>query len=343
VQPPSHPDTALWPALAGAGARPLSGGLINDTFLVGGDPPRGVLQRLHPIFAPEVNLDIEAITAHLEARGLTTPRVLPTRSGALWHLDDEGRCWRALSWVPGVTHHKLRDPALAAAAGRLVGRWHRACADLDHRFAFSRPGAHDTPGHMRTLEAALAAHRDHRLFERVESVAHAVLEGWAGWRGSLSLPLRLCHGDLKISNLRFTEAGEGICLLDLDTMGWLPVDVEMGDAWRSWCNPAAEDTAEVRFEMALFEASARAWLEVNPVSAEEREGLAAGPERICLELAARFAADALNERYFGWDPAVAPTRGEHNLLRARGQLALAMSAREQRGAIEGVVRRGPGE
>ncbi|MBL8945157.1 MAG: hypothetical protein JNK45_18470, partial [Myxococcales bacterium] len=41
-----------------------------------------------------------------------------------------------------------------------------------------------------------------------------------------------------------------------------------------------------------------------------------------LELAARFAADALRERYFGWDASRFPARGEHNLVRAKGQWSL---------------------
>ena len=43
---------------------------------------------------------------------------------------------------------------------------------------------------------------------------------------------------------------------------------------------------------------------------------------LVLELASRFASDALAESYFGWDPAIAPTRGDHNLIRAQHQVAL---------------------
>jgi len=320
----------------GGTVTPLTGGLINQTFRVG-DPPRGVLQRLHPIFRPPVNADIDAITRHLAAKGMTTPSVLPTADGGLWHVDSEGGCWRALSWVDGVTHHKLKSPALAAAAGRLVGRWHLATADLTHDFAFSRPGAHDTPAHMQTLRDALDAHPGHRLRDDVATLAEGILGAWDRWDGRLDLPQRVCHGDLKISNLLFTPAGEGICLVDLDTMGLLSLDVELGDAWRSWCNPAAEDADETRFDLTLFEASARAYLETASPDLEVREGLGAGTERICLELAARFAADALNESYFGWSSAVAPGRGEHNLLRARGQFALGRSVFGQRGAVEAVL------
>lgn len=326
------PPTSAWPLLDGLPTRTLDDGLINDTYAVG-DPPVAVLQRLHPIFAPEVNLDIDAITAHLERAGLMTPRPLRTGDGALWHTDQEGRSWRALSWVPGTTIHRLTEPAMATEAGRLVGRWHRATADLDHTFAFTRPGAHDTHKHMATLQAALDAHRSHRLYDEVAALADTLLRGWAAWPGRLDLPQRIGHGDLKISNLRFDEGGRGLCLLDLDTMAYLPLAVELGDAWRSWCNPLAEDVAEARFELDLFAASAEGYLEHNPLPQEERADLAHGVERICLELAARFAADALHESYFGWNEATAPTRGDHNLLRARGQASLAGSVAAQRGLL----------
>jgi hypothetical protein len=77
---------------------------------------------------------------------------------------------------------------------------------------------------------------------------------------------------------------------------------------------------------------ARAW-----ITEEEVEALPTAAERIALELAARFAADALREEYFGWDPDVAPTRGDHNLLRARNQLALAADLHHKRGQLRGLV------
>lgn len=326
-----------WSGLRGLPVAPLTGGLINATWRLG-EPPVAVVQRLHPIFAPEVNLDIAAVTAHVAARGLVTPRVLPTDDGALWTLDDEGACWRALSWVPGVTHHKLSDPRLAHEAGALVARWHGAVDDLDHTFAFGRVGVHDTAAHLATLQAALTDCTEHRLYDRVAPVAAEILDRHDSWQGRLHGPERVTHGDLKISNLHFDADGRGLCLLDLDTMGYLPLDLELGDAWRSWCNPASEDASETRFSVALFEASAAGYLAERPLPAEEREALPGGIERICLELSARFAADALREAYFGWDPTVALTRGEHNLLRAEGQLALARSVRDVRGALAAVLR-----
>ena len=51
-----------------------------------------------------------------------------------------------------------------------------------------------------------------------------------------------------------------------------------------------------------------------------------------LLLTARFAADALRERYFGWNRERFPAAGEHNLLRAQGQWALHKAALATRAA-----------
>ena len=55
-----------------------------------------------------------------------------------------------------------------------------------------------------------------------------------------------------------------------------------------------------------------------------------GLETVCIELAARFAVDAFRDSYFGWDPSRFPTRRVHNLVRARGQLALGLAVRAAR-------------
>jgi hypothetical protein len=59
-----------------------------------------VLQRVNPIFSPQVHLDIAAVTEHLTRKGLLTPRLVPTRDGALW-LEHDG-VWRVLTRVHGI-------------------------------------------------------------------------------------------------------------------------------------------------------------------------------------------------------------------------------------------------
>jgi Ser/Thr protein kinase RdoA (MazF antagonist) len=164
-------------------------------------------------------------------------------------------------------------------------------------------------------------------------IADAILELWRSWSGNLHLPPRHAHGDLKISNLRFDDAGRGVCLLDLDTLSRLPLDVELGDAWRSWCNPVGEDRVETSVRLETLAAAIAGYREVRSVNRIEREALVGALERIALELAARFCKDAVEDRYFGWSPERFPSRIAHNLFRARGQLNLARSARAQQGEI----------
>lgn len=326
---------AAWRALAGLPVRPAEdGGLINATFLAG-DPPRWVVQRVNPIFRPDVHEDIEAVTAHLAAKGLPTPRLLRTDAGALCHVAEDGAAWRAMDFVPGRTFHRVDDPRLAFEGAALVARFHGALDDLDWTYRHVRPGAHDTPLHMRRLADVASASEP---LAGAREVAEGILADWATWEGRLDLPARHCHGDLKISNVRFSPSGEAVCLIDLDTLALLPLDVELGDAWRSWCNPVGEDSTETSFDLGVFEAAVRGYTSARTLAAEEREGLAGGAERIALELASRFCRDVFDDSYFGWNAGRFPSRRAHNLFRARGQLALARSARRQRGAIERILR-----
>lgn len=334
MQNPPSDAVAAWAWPPGVAFAPSADGLINTTFVArradGG--AAGVLQRLNTrIFTPAVHEDIAAVTAHLAARGLPTPRLVPTRAGALW-AEVESGVWRVLTPVGERTAHKLATPAEARAAGALVGRFHAAVADLEWRFRHVRPGAHDTEAHLAGLVAALDAHPQHRLRDAVGPVADAILAGQAAWRGPRDLPERVIHGDLKVSNLRWTGA-EATALIDLDTLARGTLDVELGDALRSWCNPASEDAAAARFDLDLFGAAMAGWAEAGRATEAEWAGIVPGLERIALELAARFARDALEERYFGWDPRHG-TAGDHNLLRARGQLSLAQAVAAARGEAE---------
>ena len=333
------PDIVLenWPDKGSIRTSP-DGGLINDTFLVG-DPPVAVLQRGNPIFEPSVHLDIEAITAHLARSGMLTPRLIPTKDGDLCVPTTSG-AWRMLTFVPGSTHHTIDNLRQAASAAKLVGAFHRATADLEHRFHFTRPGAHDTVQHMATLQRALSAADESLLSQAAISLGRAILHAWSEWTGTLNLPQRICHGDLKISNLRFDAQGdEAICLLDFDTFAHQTIAVEMGDAWRSWCNPAGEDSLDsICFDLDIFQASAQAWLEAGPpLSDMERANLVPGIERICLELSARFCADAVQRCYFKEDRSRFPEPGEHNLHRARGQFRLAESVRGQQTMAQSIL------
>jgi Ser/Thr protein kinase RdoA (MazF antagonist) len=336
----------VYPGLSEAKVTPLEGGLINRTFLVDASSPNAakldpartfVLQSLHPIFKEAVHEDIEAITRHIEKKGLITPRLVKTQAGGLFHLDSERVVWRMMTYIPARAYSKLPNHKVATNAGALVARFHTATADLQHTFAFTRPGVHETAAHLQTLEDALASHKAHRHYDAIAPLAEALLRSAQALPSLHGLKPRIAHGDLKISNLLFDEHDEGVCLVDLDTMAHMPLAYELGDAWRSWCNPAGEDETHTHFDLELFEASATGYLAHAQISPEERNSLPAGIETITLELSARFLADALLENYFGWNAQKYPDRSTHNRVRAQGQLSLAQSIHAQKDAIARVL------
>lgn len=329
-----RPDPSWWGFEAPWELRASTSGLINATWWLLGaaGEPRAVLQRLNTrIFRPEVHLDLAAVTEHLAEKGLPTPRLILTRTGAGWWTDADGGVWRALTPVGDRTLERLPDARHAEEAGALVGRFHAALRDYHRPMVHVRPGAHDTEGHYRRLQTTLGARRDHPLWAAVAALAEELGAAWRGFGPLPALPLRVVHGDLKCSNLRFL-GDQAWALVDLDTLAYGTLDVELGDALRSWCNPHGEDQADPEFRVDLLEAALTGYRSAFPdLTKEERAALVPGCERIALELSMRFAEDALSESYFRTNPAYGRP-GEHNLLRARGQAALARAVRAWREA-----------
>jgi Ser/Thr protein kinase RdoA (MazF antagonist) len=248
-----------------------------------------------------------------------------------------------LTYIDGTTIHRVADLAQAEAAGELAGRFHRALDTLRYEFAFVRAGVHDTAAHLDRLRALVAGTDGGGGGSDIRADARELGGEILAAAGSLppiaGLPRRNAHGDMKISNVRFarSEPSRAICWLDLDTLGRQTIAFELGDALRSWCNPSGEDIATPELDMAIFAAAVRGYAAGagGLLSAEEIAAIVPGLQTVCVELAARFCADAFEDSYFGWDPERFASRPEHNLVRARGQLALARSvARKGRGAAQ---------
>ncbi len=327
--------------LEGSTVSPLGSGLINHTALVTAGTRRYVLQRLNPVFPPEINEDIRVVTAHLRARGLVAPELLPTADGRLW-VEIEGLVYRLMTHLDGVSRNRLNNPVEAREAGSLLARFHRALADLDYAFPHRRLGVHDTGRHMEVLRQALLEHPTHRDFAAIAPLAGEILHLAAALPTLPAVPERVVHGDPKINNLLFdSTTGRALSFIDLDTLGPMALPLELGDAFRSWCNPAGEDHRQSAFALDLFTPAVAGYAEVAAgwITPEESGAIVAGTLTIYVELAARFCADALRESYFGWDPQRFPTRSAHNQARAANQLTAARSLWDLRSAAEEVVRR----
>ena len=318
---------------------PLNVGLINRTYLVSNSGGRYLLQKINPMFDPSIVEDIDAVTRHIENKGLLTPHLIRTIDNKLRAETGQGY-WRVYNFIPGKSLEKIEDPAVAREAGMVLARFHKALLDLDYEFKHVRHGVHDTKKHMDNLRAALESKSTHPRYRHILPLAGEIL----GLREELpeirQFPARKVHGDPKISNILFDEKdNHGLCLVDLDTLSNMALPLELGDAFRSWCNPWGEDLEQTGFSLELF----RAGLEGYASEAreflldEEWRSILPATYIIYIELAARFCADALNESFFGWDREKFKSHSEHNEIRARGQLNASKALKKSYAAAEKYV------
>lgn len=315
-------------------------GLINLSFV--GERECGqkrVLQRLNPIFSPKIHDDIEMVTARLAALGHETLRIVRSEAGRLYEAHD-GEVWRALSFIEGHIYQRLPRPVLAESAGLLLGSFHRAMVGLVHDFVSCRPGAHDTQLHLQNLKTALGAHPEHKAHGAVKKLAARIFAGLEGHPPLLGLKSRVIHGDPKAANIIFR--GDRACvLIDWDTLDRGSIDFELGDALRSWCNPEGEDVAEPHFSITHFEAAIRGYAAgiQDALSPAETAAILPATFTVAMQLAARFAADALNECYFGFNPERFESRSAHNLHRAKAQLCVAEQIAHASGELAEIMQR----
>ena len=296
-----------------------------------------VLQRVSDVFSVAIHHNIEAVARHLAARGVETFQLERTQAGELYTVATDGGVWRLMTRLPGVSFDRVASEAQVESAGELVGRFHSALDDFEAPLAPMGIPFRDSAGYSARLEAALATHSAHPANTLVRSLKGRIQAALAGLGHPAPMRERVIHGDLKISNVLFEgasppDADRARALIDFDTLLRAPLWSEWGDAWRSWCNRRGEDESAASFDLGIFEASIRGFASgyEGVIEAGERDSLVEATERIALQLATRYATDALDESYFAWDDTRFSSASEHNVLRCEGQLSLFEAARSTR-------------
>lgn len=347
---------------------PFGNGHINETWEVtldGGIARRAILQRINTdVFRdPDALMaNVTRVTRHLAAKLAADPgaslrplALFPARDGADLHRDADGRVFRAFGFVEGArSWDVLTSPRQAYEAAKAFGTFQRLLADLPPpRLADTIPYFHDTPRRLLRFRDAVA--RD--ALNRAAGVAReiAFVEGREPLAGSLAslagaglLPERVTHNDTKLNNVLLDDAtGEGVCVIDLDTVmpGLLLHD--FGDMVRTATNPVAEDEPDfsrVVASVPMFEALVRGYLEAagSLLTPLEKGRLVLSGEVLAFEVGMRFLTDHLEgDAYFRIH------RDGQNLDRARTQFALVRSLEEQEEELSRLVARvaaeGPGK
>ena len=322
-------------------------GHINKTYIAkyndNGTEQRYVVQRVNGAVFKNIDDLMEnvfAVTSYLRGvikdcggdpdRG--TLHYIKTRDGDKYYTCGDGSYYRAYIFVRNsISYDSADTPELFGRSGAAFGKFQRLLGGFDSgKLSVTIPNFHNTlwryeneflPALNLDVKDRARTCRDEIDFinahkDEMGRIEEFVAEG--------KIPLRVTHNDTKLNNVMFDkDTDECVCVIDLDTVMPGVALFDFADAVRFGASTAAEDEpdlSKVSLDLYYFKAYAEGFLgECGDTLNEcEKENLAFASKLITLELGMRFLTDYLNgDVYFKTD------YPEHNLVRAKNQLALA--------------------
>ena len=328
------------------GAMRFGCGHINDTFCVHTQPADDccrcfILQRMSSAAfkrPDQLMQNIIGVTEYLGQkiiaaggdRSREAMEVIRPKSGADFYTDSEGGAWRVYPFIKDIYCYQTADtPELFAAAGRAFGRFQKMLDGYPAETLFETiPHFHDTEDRLAKLKAAIEADAFDRVKDCADELAFVKAHeadcsvALQALRDGI-LPLRVTHNDTKLNNVLIDpKTGEGLCVIDLDTvMPGLSIN-DFGDSIRFGANHCAEDEKDLSkmyIDLELFEAYAKAYLEgaAGTLTDAEMEYMPWGAKLMTLECGIRFLTD-----YLSGDTYFRTHREGQNLDRCRTQFKL---------------------
>mgnify|MGYP000378189462 FL=1 len=326
-------------------------GHINFTLRVKTDTgAEYVLQRINQyVFKDPVRLmaNVGAVTAYLKER-VSDPRAalhfLPAKDGKFYHVDEKGQYWRMYDFVGGFCLDAPESDEDFYQSAVAFGNFQHQLADYPaHTLHETIPHFHDTPKRFADFQRAVVEDRMGRVaqvqreieFVRArEADYHVMVDLLAAGK----LPLRVTHNDTKLNNILFDKTtGEGLCVIDLDTVMPGLAANDFGDSIRFGANHCAEDEADlskVNFSMELFEIYTKGFLQAagETFTPLEKQTLPWGAKLMTMECGMRFLADYLEgDHYFHINYET------QNLNRARTQFKLTADMERNWDAMQKVI------
>jgi len=338
-------------------------GLINDT-LVGtfeqdGFYRRYIFQRInHQVFKNPVALmnNVERVCTHLKAklktagigdldrRTLTLLREADTNNALI--RDEDGNYWRGYNFIEFSTSFDVVDTeAQAFEAARKFGEFQSLLADLPgERLVETIPDFHNTPKRLAALEKAIQEDPLGRVADAGPEIEYAlsqkpIVSRLIDLHDQGLIPERITHNDTKLGNVLLCDkTGQGLCVVDLDTIMPGLTLYDFGDLVRTCVSPGHEndrDTSNQYVRLPMFRALAEGFLEetADILTPAELEQMSFSGRLLTFEVGIRFLTDhILGDPYFG------ARRKDHNLERSRTQFALARSLEQNEPEMQQIVR-----
>jgi len=333
-------------------AAPYGNGHINQTLLVvmadEGGPRRYIFQKInHRIFknVPALMDNIRRVTTHIGRKSPRAIALVLTRDGQPVLQDASGDWWRAYDFIEGAhTVDQVTSESQAREAARAFGEFSAQLVDVPGgRFHETIPRFHDTRSRFEDLRAAIAADTSNRAINARTEIEFALAreadtDVLLGLLARGEVRERVTHNDTKINTVMLDDVtGRGVAVIDLDTvMPGLPL-YDFGDLVRTSASSTAEDDpdpARMHLKLPLYRALVSGYLETagDALNATERAHLGFAGKLMTFEVGIRFLAD-----YLQGDIYFRTKSPEHNLVRARTQLALVRSIEIEQDAMARIV------
>ncbi len=324
----------------------LTNGHINTTYKVyfirDGEIKDYILQRINTyVFKNPIEVmdNIVGVTEYIrkkiKATGISAKRFVLhyqcAESGKYYIEDGEGGFWRCCRYIDdSVTFNITNNLKVIEESGKAFGEFQMHLADFPvENLNIAIPHFHNTVMRYATFDETVSQDVMGRKsgvlseIEEYKSLENIATEMYKMQKRG-ELPLKVTHNDTKCNNVLFDkDTFSHLSVIDLDTVMPGLVGFDFGDAIRFTANTCDEDEKDVslvKLDMKKYEAFTRGFLSMvgKTLSAAEKNTLALGAVTMTVECGLRFLTDYLDgDKYFKTD------YPEHNLVRARCQLALA--------------------
>ena len=342
---------------------PYGSGHINDTYVVyfrktDGLTRRYILQRINNrVFRDSDRLmeNIEGVTAHLRRKILSaggdpcreTLNIIRTIDDKSFYKSPEGDSWRVYAFIENArTYDVVEKPEHLYNGGKAFGTFQKLLSDFPADLLHETiPDFHNTKKRYDAFIQAVetdSANRAVFVKDEIDFIIKRAndTEVLVNMLKNGGLPLRVTHNDTKFNNVMIdNKTGEGICVIDLDTvMPGLPL-YDFGDSIRSGTNSALEDERDlsrVCMEIGLFESFTSGFLNsacefLTPL---ELEYMPFAAKLMTLECGIRFLTD-----YLSGDVYFKVHREGHNLDRARTQFRMVSDMEDKMGQMIKIIKK----
>jgi Ser/Thr protein kinase RdoA (MazF antagonist) len=320
---------------------PHGTGLINRTWIVRNDKDTYILQQVnHHVFTrPQLIADnIEMVGRYLADHypAIIFPRPVPSLTGQTLIDAGDNNYYRLFPFIAdSVSIDVASTPRQAFEAARQFGGFTSMLADFPaDNLHETIPHFHDLSLRYRSFSEALQNGMPQRIDKATPIIDYLqsqnrIVTQYENILTNPAFKRRVTHHDTKISNVLFNKQGNGICVIDLDTVmpGYFISDV--GDIFRTYLSPVTEeekDTDKIRIRQEYFEAILKGYLQEmhNVLTPDEREAFVYAGEFMTYMQALRFLTDYLNnDIYYG------RRYEDHNFVRALNQITLLQRFQEQ--------------